>query len=144
MSIPAWFLDIFAAVMLLVAAVRAGQLTVACAWTRAGMRDADIAGSHLLMGIAMAGTLGASLSTLAAAAWEVIFAVMTAWFGWGRGQGSPRSAAHPRRRGRRPPGAVPGTQRGDALHVRRAVGPGTGRRLRDGRDGGFGRRHAEP
>ena len=82
MSIPAWILDIFAAVMLLVAAVSAGQLAVARAWTRAGMRDADIAGSHLLMGIAMAGTLVASLSTLPNAAWEVIFAVMTAWFAW--------------------------------------------------------------
>ena len=82
MSIPGWILDIFAAVMLLVAAVSAGQLVVARAWTRAGMRDADIAGSHLLMGIAMAGTLVASLSTLPDAAWEVIFAVMTAWFAW--------------------------------------------------------------
>ena len=82
MSIPAWILDIFAAVMLLVAAVSAGQLAVARAWTRAGVRDADIAGSHLLMGIAMAGTLVASLSTLPNAAWEVIFAVMTAWFAW--------------------------------------------------------------
>ena len=82
MSIPAWILDIFAAVMLLVAAVSAGQLAVARAWTRAGARDADIAGSHLLMGIAMAGTLVASLSTLPNAAWEVIFAVMTAWFAW--------------------------------------------------------------
>ncbi|MGP0023162.1 MAG: hypothetical protein ACLPKE_07320, partial [Streptosporangiaceae bacterium] len=61
MSIPAWILDIFAAVMLLVAAVSAGQLVVARAWTRAGARDADIALSHLLMGIAMAGTLAASL-----------------------------------------------------------------------------------
>ena len=82
MSIPAWILDIFAAVMLLVAAVSAGQLVVARAWTRAGVRDADIAGSHLLMGIAMAGTLVAGLSTLPNAAWEVIFAVMTAWFAW--------------------------------------------------------------
>ncbi len=82
MSIPAWILDIFAAIMLLVAAVSAGQLAVARAWTRAGARDADIAGSHLLMGIAMAGTLVASLSTLPNAAWEVIFAVMTAWFAW--------------------------------------------------------------
>ena len=82
MSIPAWILDIFAAVMLLVAAVSAGQLVVARAWTRAGMRDADIAGSHLLMGIAMAGTLVAGLSTLPDAAWEVIFALMTAWFAW--------------------------------------------------------------
>jgi Domain of unknown function (DUF5134) len=82
MSIPAWILDTFAAVMLLVAAVSAGQLAVARAWTRAGARDADIAGSHLLMGIAMAGTLVAGLSTLPNAAWEVIFAVMTAWFAW--------------------------------------------------------------
>jgi Domain of unknown function (DUF5134) len=82
MSIPAWILDVFAAVMLLVAAVSAGQLAVARAWTRAGARDADIAGSHLLMGIAMAGTLVAGLSTLPAVAWEVIFAVITAWFAW--------------------------------------------------------------
>jgi hypothetical protein len=82
MSIPAWILDIFASVMLLVAAVSAGQLVVARAWTRAGMRDADIAGSHLLMGIAMAGMLVASLSTLPNAAWVVIFTVMTAWFAW--------------------------------------------------------------
>ena len=93
MSIPAWILDIFAAVMLLVAAVSAGQLLVARAWTRAGARDADIALSHLLMGIAMAGTLVAGLSTLPNAAWEVIFAAMTAWFAWylwreARGQGA--------------------------------------------------------
>ena len=43
MSIPTWILDIFAAVMLLVAAVSAGRLVVARAWTRAGARDADIA-----------------------------------------------------------------------------------------------------
>ena len=82
MSIPAWILDIFAAVMLLVAAVSAGQLAVARAWTRAGARDADIAVSHLLMGIAMAGMLVASLSTLPNVAWEAVFAAMTAWFAW--------------------------------------------------------------
>ena len=82
MSIPAWILDVFAAVMLLVAAVSAGQLAVARAWTRAGAQDADIAGSHLLMGIAMAGMLVASLSTLPDVAWEAVFAVMTAWFAW--------------------------------------------------------------
>ena len=82
MSIPAWILDVFAAVMLLVAAVSAGQLAVARAWTRAGARDADIAVSHLLMGIAMAGMLVASLSTLPNVAWEAVFAAMTAWFAW--------------------------------------------------------------
>ena len=101
MSIPAWILDSFAAVMLLVAVVSAGQLAVARAWTRAGARDADIAGSHLLMGIAMAGMLVASLRTLPNAAWEVIFAVMTAWFAWclwretrGRGAGALVSGHH--------------------------------------------------
>ena len=93
MSIPGWILDIFAAVMLLVAAVSAGQLGVARTWTRAGARDADIAGSHLLMGIAMAGMLVTSLRTLPNAGWEMVFAVMTAWFGWclrreSRGQGA--------------------------------------------------------
>ena len=82
MSIPAWILGVFAAVMLVVAALSAGQLAVARAWTRAGARDADIAGSHLLMGIAMAGMLVASLSTLPNVAWEAVFAVMTAWFAW--------------------------------------------------------------
>ena len=82
MSIPAWILDIFAAVMLLVAVLSAGQLAVARAWTRRGAADADIAISHLLMGSAMAGMLVAGLSTLPNAAWDVIFAVMTAWFAW--------------------------------------------------------------
>jgi Domain of unknown function (DUF5134) len=76
-TVPAWLLDIFAAVMLLVAAVSAARLAV-------GRRDpdADIDGSHLLMGVAMAGTLTASLATLPSAAWEVIFGLLTAWFGY--------------------------------------------------------------
>jgi hypothetical protein len=82
MSVPAWLLDIFAAVMLIVAAVSAARLAIA--W-RAGRRsdpDADIDVSHLLMGLAMAGTLTASLSTLPSGAWEVIFAALTAWFAY--------------------------------------------------------------
>jgi hypothetical protein len=81
-SVPAWLLDIFAAVMLLVAAVSAARLAIA--W-RAGRRadpDADIDVSHLLMGLAMAGTLVVSLSTLPAAAWEVIFGALTTWFAY--------------------------------------------------------------
>jgi hypothetical protein len=49
MSIPDWLLEIFAGVTLLVAAVSAGHLAVARAWTRRGTVDADIALSHLLM-----------------------------------------------------------------------------------------------
>jgi Domain of unknown function (DUF5134) len=82
MSTPAWILGTFAAVMLLVAEVSAGQLVIARAWTRRGGTNADIAVSRLLMGIAMTGILVPGLSTLPNAVWEVVFAVMTAWFGW--------------------------------------------------------------
>jgi hypothetical protein len=82
MSTPGWILGTFAAVMLLVAEVGAGQLVLTRAWTRRGGTDADIAVSHLLMGIAMAGILVSGLSTLPNAVWEVVFAVMTTWFVW--------------------------------------------------------------
>ena len=82
--IAAWILDIFAAIMLVVAAVSAGRLVAARPWQlgtgRAALADIDIA--HLLMGIAMAGMLTASLQTLPTGAWEVIFGVLTAWFAY--------------------------------------------------------------
>ena len=81
--IPRWILDIFAAVMLVVAAVSAARLVVARPWRqarRAALADIDI--SHLLMAIAMAGMLVASLQTLPNGAWSVIFAVVTAWFAY--------------------------------------------------------------
>jgi hypothetical protein len=82
--IPSWILDIFAAVMLLVAAVSAARLVTARPWQhgarQATLTDIDVA--HLLMAIAMAGTLAASLRTLPDGAWSVVFAVMTAWFGY--------------------------------------------------------------
>jgi len=46
----------------------------------AALADIDLA--HLLMAIAMAGMLTASPQTLPNGAWSVIFAVMTAWFGY--------------------------------------------------------------
>jgi hypothetical protein len=79
--IPAWILDIFAAIMLVVAAVSAARLVVARPW-RQGTALADIDLAHLLMAIAMAGMLVASLQTLPNGAWSVIFAVMTAWFAY--------------------------------------------------------------
>jgi uncharacterized membrane protein YfcA len=93
-STPAWILEIFGAVMLLVAEVSAGQLVVAHAWTRRGGTDDDIAVSRLLMGIAMAGILVPGLSTLPNDVWEVVFAIMAAWFAgrlWRESRG--RSAA---------------------------------------------------
>jgi hypothetical protein len=82
MSTPAWILEIFGAAMILVAEVSAGQLAVAHAWTHSGGTDADIAVSQLLMGVAMAGILVPGLSALPNAIWEVVFAIMTAWFFW--------------------------------------------------------------
>jgi Domain of unknown function (DUF5134) len=82
--IPAWILDIFAAIMLVVAAVSAARLVAARPWPhgarRAALADIDV--SHLLMAIAMAGMLAASLQTLPNGAWSVIFAALTAWFGY--------------------------------------------------------------
>jgi len=76
---PAWILDILAALMLVVAGVSAGRLVAAQPWQRGSVfTDTDVA--HLLMAIAMAGMLASSLTTLPNAAWDVIFALLTAWF----------------------------------------------------------------
>jgi hypothetical protein len=82
--IPAWILDVFAAVMLAVAAASAARLVVTRPWQPGGhaLALADIDVAHLLMAVAMAGMLAASLRTLPNGAWAVIFAVMTAWFGY--------------------------------------------------------------
>lgn len=82
MNTPAWIMEIFAAIMILVAEVSAGQLVIARAWTRRGGAGADLAVARLLTGIALASVLVPGLSTLPDAVWEAVFAVMTAWFAW--------------------------------------------------------------
>jgi len=82
MSTPTWILGIFAAMMILVAEVSAGQLVLARAWTRRGGAGVGIAVFRLLTGIAMAGILVPGLSILPNAVWEAAFAVVTAWFAW--------------------------------------------------------------
>jgi len=78
---PAWILDIFAAIMLAVAAISAARLVAARPWQHGGVvTDTDI--SHLLMGIAMAGMLAPSLTTLPNDAWVGVFAVLMIWFGY--------------------------------------------------------------
>lgn len=77
---PAWILEIFAALMLVVAAVSAARLAAGWPWRRAAHPDVDIA--HLLMGISMAGMLTVGLRTLPDTPWEIIFGVLTAWFVW--------------------------------------------------------------
>jgi uncharacterized protein DUF5134 len=83
MSTPAWILDIFAALMLVVAAVSAARLVALRPWRlgrAAVIADIDI--SHLLMAIAMAGMLTASLRTLPDHAWAAVFGVLTTWFAY--------------------------------------------------------------
>jgi hypothetical protein len=85
MMTPAWLLDIFAALMLVVAAVSAARLVTARPWVSGGVTAGpapDVDAAHLLMAIAMAGMLTASLTTLPNTVWEVIFGLMTAWFAW--------------------------------------------------------------
>jgi hypothetical protein len=83
---PAWILDIFAAIMLVVAAVSAARLIAARPWRPrpssggAVVTDTDI--SHLLMSIAMAGMLAPGLSTLPDGAWAAVFCVLALWFGY--------------------------------------------------------------
>ena len=82
---PAWVLDILAALMLVVAAVSAARLIARRSRNGAvgnGAVVSDIDVAHLLMGIAMAGMLVSSLTTLPSGAWEVIFALLTVWFGY--------------------------------------------------------------
>ena len=76
---PDWILDLLAALMLVVAAVSAARLVVARPWRHGSVIiDSDVA--HLLMAIAMAGMLAASLQTLPDTGWEVIFGLMIAWY----------------------------------------------------------------
>jgi hypothetical protein len=80
MTAPAWLTGMFAAVMLAVSGYCAVRLGVAWRWRRAAEVDTD--GVHVVMGVAMAGTLVAGLRTLPAGAWAAVFAVSAGWFGW--------------------------------------------------------------
>ena len=124
MMTPAWILDIFAAVMLVVAAVSAARLVAARPWQHGSVVLADTDIAHLLMAIAMAGMLAASLQTLPNGAWEVIFGVLTAWFGY-RVTRDARIERHPRAGGRALR-AAPRARRGDAVHVPGRHGPAAG------------------
>ena len=80
MTNPGWLNDIFAAVMIAVAAYSAGRLVVARRWSRPTHRDVEVA--HMLMGTAMAGMLVSDLNPLPFGVWEVVFSVLAAWFVW--------------------------------------------------------------
>jgi hypothetical protein len=77
---PSWLEDTFAAVVICVAMYAASRLAASRRWRRPTELDAD--GVHVLMGVAMAGTLAPRLSTLPSAAWDAVFGVAAAWFAW--------------------------------------------------------------
>ena len=80
MSGPGWLADVFAGVMVLVAASSAGRLGTAQLQSRRTHVDVDIA--HVLMGAAMAGMLVSAINLVQARVWEVLFAVLALWFLW--------------------------------------------------------------
>ena len=77
---PAWLTDIFAAMMITVAAYCASRLVVARWWRRP--TDVDTDGVHVVMGVAMAGMLVAGLRFGSFGLWEAVFAAAAGWFGW--------------------------------------------------------------
>jgi hypothetical protein len=88
---PGWLTGVFAALMLMVAAVStsglAARLLAAPQVPAADPRGngAGVAGpaiARLLMAVALAGKLAPGLATLPNAAWTVIFGAATAWFAW--------------------------------------------------------------
>ena len=78
MSGPDWLDESFAAVMLAVAGYSAARLVAARRWGRPSHPDVDVA--HVVMGVAMAGMLTASLNPVPAGWWEVIFGGLGIWF----------------------------------------------------------------
>jgi hypothetical protein len=80
MSGPAWLTDIFAAVMITVAAYCTSRLVVARWWRRP--TDVDSDGVHVVMGVAMAGMLVTGLRFAPVGLWEAVFAAAAGWFGW--------------------------------------------------------------
>lgn len=76
----AWQRYMFAVVMLTVAAYCA--VRPVAARRRQRTTDLDTDGAHVVMGLAMAGTLTAGLRVLPAVAWEAVFACGAGWFAW--------------------------------------------------------------
>jgi Domain of unknown function (DUF5134) len=79
-SNPHWLNDIFAGLMVAVAAYSAGRLIAARVWSRPTHRDIDVA--HILMGVSMAGQLVSDLNPISSGVWELVFSVLAGWFLW--------------------------------------------------------------
>jgi hypothetical protein len=96
---PAFLTEIFAAASLAVAVYCAGRLVASRRWHRPTELDTD--GTHVVMGVAMAGMLVSGLHTLPSTIWEIVFALGAGWFGYrmlatrSATQPSPWRSAHP-------------------------------------------------
>ncbi|MFY9928360.1 MAG: DUF5134 domain-containing protein [Streptosporangiaceae bacterium] len=96
---PAFLTGIFAAASLAVAVYCAGRLVASRRWRRPTELDTD--GTHVVMGVAMAGMLVSGLRTLPSTIWEIVFTLGAAWFGYrmlatrSAAQPSPWRSAHP-------------------------------------------------
>ena len=75
-----WLTGALAAVMILLALYSTGRLAISVLRRRETEFDAD--GVHAVMGVAMAGMFLPRLSPLPSGAWEAIFGIGAAWFGW--------------------------------------------------------------
>ena len=80
MAGPSWLADIFAGIMLIMAAYCASRLVIAAAQRRPTEHDVDLV--HVVMGVVTAGMLVPRLNPLWSSAWAAVFAAATAWFGW--------------------------------------------------------------
>jgi hypothetical protein len=80
MSGPSWLAVIFASAMVTVAAYCAGRLVMSRFGSRKTHVDIDVA--HVLMGVAMAGGLVATLNPIPARVWEGVFVLLAGWFIW--------------------------------------------------------------
>jgi Domain of unknown function (DUF5134) len=80
MQVPGWLPDSFAAVMVAVSIYCSARLL---AWRRLRWQvNLDINIAHVVMGVAMAGMLVPTLTTLPTGLWEMVFVGMGAWFLW--------------------------------------------------------------
>jgi Domain of unknown function (DUF5134) len=77
---PSWLAYVLTAVVLAVALFSAARLVVSRRAGVAGTGEVDADGIHVLMGIAMAGMLVPSLTTLPVGVWEVVFGISAVWF----------------------------------------------------------------
>jgi hypothetical protein len=77
---PGWLTGLLAAVMLTVAAYNTTRLVAAPRWGRAAELDAD--GTHVVMGVAMAGMLAPGLSFAPPRLGQAFFVAAGAWFGY--------------------------------------------------------------